>query len=613
YVFVNYLLISFHLPIINLKIQILLIILICVSEMRRKNAVYTNKKKLTACVVIEKKSKHISNTLKKILDIADELILAVKLNDLQNYILEIPSNCKIIEFQSFSNISHIRNRCITHSKSDWIIFLEPDEELANNSIIQHINSLGNSDVQALSVIIKQPILNENSNDFYTYRHVPIVRKDISCEFRGSVVPDIDEPLYEQNKLVIDSNIYINKHTTKKEVESKLASDESIKKLTKDFNKYPNSIVFAYALAKAHCIAKNHNECDYFLSTTADKITSNNPIAKEFYARYIYCKNSIYEYQKALEISVTADKLGLRHPEIYYNRAISLLKLERYEEAIADFELARLTSNANIYIGDQSIKSYKALLGIAEAQMLMGNYEGAIESAKTLLKSRNDIYKAKELIGNCYFYLGEFEKAEKIFKDLIEENYIECGLNRLISLYKIQDKNKDIIDLFESIGSILPNDSNIHCIIADCANSIGNFEIAESEYKKAIESQNDMGIAYAKLARIMMSEQRYNEAVNILKDGMNADNNCPELLFQYGDLMYILMKYSEAIGAYQKALLINPDNLLGFIRLGNCFLMTGAFECAALAFSQALVIDSNNPEARNGLLISESNIKNSEVA
>ena len=70
-----------------------------------------------------------------------------------------------------------------------------------------------------------------------------------------------------------------------------------------------------------------------------------------------------------------------------------------------------------------------------------------------LKKASDI---EQMLGLCYFELGEYEQANNIFKHILEENPMNINilLNMAKCYQKMNDKNK-AIETLDKIVEILP--------------------------------------------------------------------------------------------------------------------------------------------------------------
>jgi tetratricopeptide (TPR) repeat protein len=117
---------------------------------------------------------------------------------------------------------------------------------------------------------------------------------------------------------------------------------------------------------------------------------------------------------------------------------------------------------------------------------------------------------------------------------------------------------------------------------DYETAIGVFRKMIAEYPMEIE-------AYFRLGRLLQGEERFEEALEITRQGLILDPEAKELYNLRGGLYLALKRYDEAIAAYQSYIAFAPDEPNALDSLGLGYQATGRYQEAADAYRRALLL------------------------
>jgi tetratricopeptide (TPR) repeat protein len=195
----------------------------------------------------------------------------------------------------------------------------------------------------------------------------------------------------------------------------------------------------------------------------------------------------------------------------------------------------------------------------------------------------------------------YQKAQELSKDnstysvFADQKIGEIwavNLNKGAEYYQNQDY-ENAITYFEKAMLAKPEDTTAYLYSGISAQSSGNYDVAEENYKQLLnlgyknediynflinvnltEKKNpDKAIEYLQAAReaypenndflkreivILINEERSDEAENKLSEAIAADPNDPQLYYNRGYLFEQIGKNEEAVSSYEKALEINPE-------------------------------------------------------
>ncbi len=124
---------------------------------------------------------------------------------------------------------------------------------------------------------------------------------------------------------------------------------------------------------------------------------------------------------------------------------------------------------------------------------------------------------------------------------------------------------------------------VHYSAANLMASLERYEEAKEAYRKALEKWSDFDEARIGLARVLMVQERWDEAEKLLRERAEAADVTLEHLLLYGHVLLGLNRSVSAETVYRRAAWMDGDSRDAMAGLARCFLMQHRWaECAALA-------------------------------
>ena len=236
---------------------------------------------------------------------------------------------------------------------------------------------------------------------------------------------------------------------------------------------------------------------------------------EYGTAAVYSAGSCYmqteEYEKALACFTRYPESDSQPDDLHYNIAFSSMKLNKLDEAIAEFTVSIETepykAAAQYYralcaltkTGDTTLEEEKSteLLKMA-ADDFTAYLEAATETAKAEAEEGTEVLEvvndANYYRGACYLTLNEFEKAEADFEACIshdlypDESIYYRGLTRL-QLGKYEEAKADLTASIEKEFNL--NDSLRFRAIA--SNFLGEYQEAIDDLTVLVEKGQDVDL------------------------------------------------------------------------------------------------------------------------
>jgi len=180
----------------------------------------------------------------------------------------------------------------------------------------------------------------------------------------------------------------------------------------------------------------------------------------------------------------------------------------------------------------------------------------------------------------YHQEGQLDKSEEIYLETILEEPENAEALKLLGVLSCQKgKFDDGINYLEAAIEIDDQNAEYHLVL-------GNALLHKGDVEDGI--------------------------VSLVKAG-ELDPGNAEVFATLGDTYQKITKFHEALTAYQRATVIEPDNIKHTICAGLCSIFTGQHETASEYLEQALEKDQSIPQIHYGLGVIQAESDNKEEA
>ena len=165
-----------------------------------------------------------------------------------------------------------------------------------------------------------------------------------------------------------------------------------------------------------------------------------------------------------------------------------------------------------------------------------------------------------LIGFCYKKLGNYKKAISFFEKavLVDKTNFSAFYEMGICAFK---ENKNCIALNSFINAIQAKPDNLSAIL-----NLGiSHELCEEDdmalmiYERLIETNPEYKNGYLYKAELLIKFSRYNDAIEVLRQGIEYNPNSVELYSRLGFCYKMLGKNESAYQSYKKVLKSDAPN------------------------------------------------------
>lgn len=280
---------------------------------------------------------------------------------------------------------------------------------------------------------------------------------------------------------------------------------------------------------------------------------------------------------------------------YYFRALAQIRQGKNKVAEADLLKAI----------ELDPRFYEARLILAESYLRDRNKDLAGQQIEAALRSAPEDRRVLMLRGNLKILEEDFKGAENTFNKVAQRNpefapvHVQLGL-----LYNLLKRKNDALNSFQKALQLNPMQTDALGFMAAIYLADKKFDealqICEKHKEKVQENPFSLAAIEYLEGNISLAKGDTRKAKERFKDAIDMD---PNILPSYVALAKVYVsekKYDEAIAEYKNALLKNPKYFPGHMAIGTIYDVKGEGEKAESHYRKALAIKSDFAPAANNL-------------
>lgn len=295
------------------------------------------------------------------------------------------------------------------------------------------------------------------------------------------------------------------------------------------------------------------------------------------------------YEEALSYFTAAIGEKSGRADYYIDSGMTLIKLGRYEEALAEFDKAYV--NKDIIIVNRNNKRIYRGKGIAYYSMQ--EYGKAMEEFRKALAidelSKLDM-DILYYIGSSLMALGSYEEAIQNYTDLIklDDKSADAYSSRALCYRYRGELEKSLAD-YDTTIQIEPGNYSYYLGKYYLLTESGEEEAAKEVLKKASEIEVKTSADEYNLAKIHFYQGDYELALSELSEGFK--NGFKESYYYIGEIYRISKDYPKAIYYYDifikdgGAAIPNAYN-----QIASCYIKTGEYDSALQCLKQGIALN-----------------------
>ncbi|MBR6011975.1 MAG: tetratricopeptide repeat protein, partial [Methanomicrobium sp.] len=268
-------------------------------------------------------------------------------------------------------------------------------------------------------------------------------------------------------------------------------------------------------------------------------------------------------------------------EIWVKKAVLLVKLERFDEALACYDhlVSSKPENAGLWYS-------KGLV-----QMSVKDYEGAYHSLDVALALSPTDADAIHAKARVMTELRNYDGALELYGKLIRDgNVNESVYPEIADLQKKMGLFEEALKSYTRYLAVAPNDPVALRGRGDCFAKLERFDEAAKDYRKLLGVDPDNAEVLRRLAEIYENLGRFDEGLNIFGKLLALSPKSEEALTGKMRCLKGLNRTADAVKVYDELIALNPCAEL-YAEKGALLAAAERFDEAVLAYEDSIALNS----------------------
>lgn len=272
--------------------------------------------------------------------------------------------------------------------------------------------------------------------------------------------------------------------------------------------------------------------------------------------------------------------------IYYYIANTYYNEKKYDSALIHYNLV-YQSNYTPIIGIEEL--------IGNSYYYLGDYINAI-SFYDKVQTKKNTPEINNLIGLSYLKLNSYIKSKLYFRQaiLLDKYYGIAYFNLGTVNYMLNEYEEAINNLLKA-NELIKDDADIYKYLAKSYGKINDKTNAILYFNKAVQINPDANDVF-QLGVLYYEMNQYDQAIPQFESALNKGNNRSVTLFNLGLCYYGLRNYNEALQLFTESATDTEDEKLVVYNIGSCYLQLKDYKNAIQKLEQCIALDANYAKA-----------------
>lgn len=491
---------------------------------------------LSLCMIVKNEEKHLAKCLTSVKDVVDEIVIVDTGSTDKTLEIAKPFNSKIFHFGWINDFSAARNFALTKCTCDWILYLDADEELNQNSV-EELKKKVSGKPFGVNCIVRSLASEKSQGSIMRYPR--LFPNEPGIRFIGKVHEQISDSLRENKIQIINSGIEIIHHGYVIDDERLRQKKERNLALLLSSENNKNNFYDKQKIIQTFISLGKYEEAELRLN----KLMKEKSLSGEQLSlAYFYMASVKFEKNdlgSALSYGLKANRILKEKPELNYLIYLIYLRLNKIEEAnnyllisiktnkkILDknnlFSDENILDQVDLYLRainlsinlNNEIETYKMMAELSEflsnkmdSKIIFSIFENLL--LKHLLSDSN-IKLLSELINTSHLSIimeiinkcNDKLAVQKIVVVMLQYYPDSALLYRNLALLLVNSDNDKAIEIFNKSLEIESDPTAYIYLIS--------IYISKNDYKNVIESFNNLQNKFSKNTQM-------KQKIDLLKD------------------------------------------------------------------------------------------------
>lgn len=299
-----------------------------------------------------------------------------------------------------------------------------------------------------------------------------------------------------------------------------------------------------------------------------------------------------------------------HLRLYWGLALYDKAIEYEERNMAETRLNVTQSNNQNYLkylreaANQFWKATEIYLNYAQAYEQLGliymrigekiGAQTAVDTAEFCLQKSiallPEISSVNSNLAKIYFMRQQYDEAKKHYLVAIQSDpHFVDGYFNLGSVYGVTAQYDSSLYYYQKTIELDPNFYSAYAYMGLTYANLQKYDDAISVYDEAIKRESKNVLAYILKLRVLIIQEKWNEAQTLAEAALQFSPFDSELLMLYGKILVAMQNETAALQAFSQSIQYNPRMVNAYLEKAAIFERRGMADSAQIYLRAAQTI------------------------
>jgi len=229
------------------------------------------------------------------------------------------------------------------------------------------------------------------------------------------------------------------------------------------------------------------------------------------------------------------------------------------------------------------------------------YAKAIEEYKLALRENPDNTFAMYNLAVVYQDQGKADLAEKLYQDILKITEDTFSRINLAGIHYDKGNTDEAFKQLEIATNKNPDSAHPLSVLGEFKERKGMLAEAEQKYLKALSIDNRHAPTHYRLGRLHLKREKFAQGIEHLKQSIELDAENPAYLETLGAEYERSGNYLEAVNYFERASVLQPNQLEIYVKLGDLYKKEKLFQQALSRYWSALALKDDDPYVHRSIL------------
>jgi tetratricopeptide (TPR) repeat protein len=469
----------------------------------------TRKKALSLCMITKNDEKNLSNCLKALEGVVDEIIVVDIGSSDETIEIAKQAGANVYQIEWKNNYSEAKNVCLDQAKGRWILFLQANETISSGQLNEMNSLLDNPNAEGYLLYInhcsEEYRISSPVQSLYLFRN----RKEYRYQYKA--FERIPDELLSNIKNADIQIVQQDDPSPAWEIHSRTLL------LEEDLIEHPEDSYLQYMYGIELLNQQRYEESIIYFQKALQDVNLGYLFAPHLYKCLSWSFSYLQRYTDALGVLENGIKAFPFYTDLFVLRGEVYKQFRKYGEAIQDLKRClKISEQPNSMVPGTEIDISVILETLGDIHKQAFNYQQALTCYQQAYERNKTDYKLLYKIGELVKKVDSTGVLENLVKEAIEQN----NLGQMLTLMDVLFQQREYIQILghiEYLESLLGKGEQTESIKYSCYMMLGKGEEAELHFS-AINKEGPF-YSHILLQRIesYWVHDQWSEAGQLLKE------------------------------------------------------------------------------------------------